>query len=93
MTVPGEVGARRGTPGAAEGSHVGTVVALGELALVEGYGLAGAVVTPAETDADVLRAWSALPRTVTAVVLTPRAAAALGSAVHDVRSPMSVVLP
>ncbi len=46
---------------AAEGSDVGTVVALGELALVEGYGLAGAVVTPAETDDEVLRAWSALP--------------------------------
>ena len=71
----------------------GTVAALGELALVEGYGLAGALVLPAESDVEVLRAWAALPAGVSAVVLTPRAAAVLGPALTTPGAPMGVVMP
>jgi hypothetical protein len=71
----------------------GTVAALGERALIEGYGLAGALVLPAESDADVLRAWAQMPAEVRAVVLTPRAAATLGPALTQPGAPMGVVLP
>ncbi len=71
----------------------GSVAALGEHALVEGYGLAGALVVAADTDAEVRRAWAALPCTVAVVVLTARAGAVLGPALRATRSPMSVVMP
>jgi vacuolar-type H+-ATPase subunit F/Vma7 len=71
----------------------GTVVALGEHALLKGYPLAGAVLAAAETQDDVRRAWAAMPETVGVVILTPSAAEALGVARTDLSSPMSVVLP
>lgn len=71
----------------------GIVAALGERALVEGYGLAGALVLPAESDAEVLRSWAAMPAEVTAVVLTPRAAATLGQVMMAPGAPMGVVMP
>ena len=71
----------------------GQVAALGERSLVEGYGLAGALVLAAESEEQVLRAWAALPPGVCAVVLTPRAAAALGTALSSPGAPMGVVLP
>jgi vacuolar-type H+-ATPase subunit F/Vma7 len=70
-----------------------TVVALGELALLEGYRLAGAGVHAAETDDEVRRAWAALPPSAAVVILTPRAAEALGTSLADPHSPMTVVLP
>jgi vacuolar-type H+-ATPase subunit F/Vma7 len=70
-----------------------TVAALGEQALVEGFGLAGARVYAAENDDDVRRTWAALPGTTGVVVLTRRAALALGETVTDPRSPLTVVLP
>jgi vacuolar-type H+-ATPase subunit F/Vma7 len=71
-----------------------TVVALGEQALLEGFRLAGASVQAAETDDEVRRAWTALPPAAAVVViLTPRAADALGTVLADPRSPMTVVLP
>ena len=71
----------------------GIVAALGERALVEGYGLAGALVLPAESDPEVLRAWAAMPVEVSTVVLTPRAAAALGPELTAPGAPMGVVMP
>lgn len=71
----------------------GTVAALGERALVEGYGLVGAVVLPAETESEVLDAWARMPAGVGAVVLTPRAAAVLGPRVSAPGTPMGVVMP
>lgn len=57
---------------------MGHVVAIGEPELVEGFALAGAtVIAAAEPDA-VRAAWERLPETVTMVVLSPRAAGALG---------------
>lgn len=70
-----------------------SVVALGEQALLAGFRLAGASVNPAETDDEVLRAWTALPSQAVVVILTPRAAAALGAVLADPHSPMTVVLP
>lgn len=70
-----------------------TVVALGEQALLEGFQLAGASVHGAETDDEVRRAWTALPDNAGVVILTPRAAGALGTALTDPNSPMTVVLP
>jgi len=70
-----------------------TVVALGEQALVGGFRLAGAGVRAAETDEEVRRAWAALSSDTAVVILTPRAADALGAVLADPRSPMTVVLP
>lgn len=69
------------------------VAALGEKALLDGFGLAGAAVHAAETDDDVRRAWASLTGRAGAVLLTPRAAAALGPALADPHAPMTAVLP
>ena len=69
------------------------VVALGEKVLLDGFGLAGAAVHAAETDDDVRRVWAGLAGRAGVVVLTPRAAAALGPALADPRAPMVAVLP
>ncbi|HUW78240.1 MAG TPA: hypothetical protein VMV52_05750 [Candidatus Nanopelagicaceae bacterium] len=71
----------------------GTVVALGEEALIKGYSLAGASLAAVDTDDDVRSGWNSLPKTTAVVILTPRAAKALGKALFDLDSPMSVVLP
>ncbi len=55
----------------------GRVAAIGELVRVQGFGLAGALVLPAEEPADVRAAWRSLPADVLAVILTPAAADAL----------------
>jgi len=55
----------------------GTVAAIGEEALVGGFGLAGARVLPAGDPAAVRAAWQDLPPGVALVILTPAAAAAL----------------
>ena len=70
-----------------------TVAALGEQALLEGFRLVGASIYPAETDDEVRRAWTALPGEAAVVILTPRAAGALGAVLADPHSPMTVVLP
>ena len=67
------------------------VAALGEKALLDGFGLAGAAVHAAENDDDVRRIWTTLRAGV--VVLTPRAARALGPALADPHSAMTAVLP
>jgi vacuolar-type H+-ATPase subunit F/Vma7 len=76
---------------------VGAVVALGEAARVAGFALAGARVVPAETPDDVRAAWPALVDTdVAVVVLSPRAAAALGATLDEPPRPglpLTAVLP
>jgi vacuolar-type H+-ATPase subunit F/Vma7 len=54
-----------------------TVAAIGELALVRGFALAGARVLAAEQPAQVRDAWWSLPEEVGLVVLTGPAAQAL----------------
>lgn len=70
-----------------------TVAAVGEPALLEGFKLAGARVYAAETDDDVRSAWTALPKHTGVVLLTRRAAEALGTAVADPNAPLTAVLP
>ncbi len=69
------------------------VAVLGEQVRSQGFGLAGVLVLGAEDDDAVRAAWDALPVDVGVVVLTPRAAAALGAERTSVLNPLSVVLP
>lgn len=72
---------------------MGRVAVIGEQVGVVGYALAGALVLPAEDDAAVLAAWAGLPGDVEVVVLTARAAEALGPArtAHPTR--LTAVVP
>lgn len=73
------------------------VVAIGEEALVGGFALVGVRLVVAETADAARMAWTDLIATAGLVVLTPAAAAAIGSGRfsssqgHD--TPLSVVLP
>lgn len=71
---------------------VGRVAVLGEQTSVAGYALAGAVTLCAEDAQEVLTAWAALPDDIDVVVLTPRAAEALGSARTATMHPLTVVM-
>lgn len=59
---------------------------IGEAPRIQGFGLAGAVILPADTASEVLAAWQSLPADVTVVLLTARAARWLGDPPrpHDV---------
>ena len=70
-----------------------TVAGLGELSRLEVYSLAGVGVLAAETDDDVRLGWQALNPEATIVLLTPKAASALGHRLTEPGAPMSVVLP
>ncbi|MET4061026.1 vacuolar-type H+-ATPase subunit F/Vma7 [Arthrobacter sp. UYP6] len=74
-------------------SSPGIVAALGEPALLAGFGLAGALLYPAAGDAQVRAAWAGLPKTVSVVVLTPSAARALSDELDDPAAPLTAVLP
>jgi len=66
---------------------------IGESARTAGFALAGALVFPAE-DADEARAaWSSLPAEVAVLVLTPRAAAWLGTVPKARRDVLLVLMP
>ena len=71
----------------------GTVAALGNPALLEGYRLAGAALYPAAGAADVRAVWAGLPDSVCVVLLTPDAAAELAAELADPASPLTAVLP
>jgi vacuolar-type H+-ATPase subunit F/Vma7 len=68
---------------------VDTVAVIGEEAVVRGFGLAGALVLPADDPAGTRAAWAALPATVAVVILTPAAAAVLDP---DVEWPLVAVM-
>lgn len=70
-----------------------TVVALGEVAVVGGYGLAGALVHAAETEDEVRHAWTHLPPDVGVVILSARAARTLDALARGPAGPLTVVLP
>lgn len=69
------------------------VVALGEQVLLEGYALAGAEVRIAETDEEVRKVWAEIPGQSSIVLLTQRAARALGPLLADPDSPPTIELP
>jgi len=74
---------------------MGTVAAIGARTDVGGLALAGVDVLVAEDPDDVRRAWRRLPRTVALVILTAKAAEALGAGVPepDPSRPLTVVMP
>lgn len=72
---------------------MGAVVALGEQALISGWGLAGVRLAPAGNAVQARRAWAELEPDVALVVLTPAAAAGLGAVVHSSEGPLTVVMP
>lgn len=74
------------------------IAAIGAEVLVRGYGLAGALVLPADSDDEVRIAWRSLPGDVAVVLLTRSAADALsvpradgGSTAAD--QPLVAVIP
>ncbi|MFI1169353.1 hypothetical protein ACH4UM_38780 [Streptomyces sp. NPDC020801] len=69
-----------------------TVAAIGERVRVRGLALAGVDVHEAEDPRQARAAWSALPADVELVVVTPRAARALGERGGE-GGPLTVVLP
>jgi vacuolar-type H+-ATPase subunit F/Vma7 len=69
------------------------IAALGEEVRVQGYALAGAVVIAADGPEAVRSAWRTLPEDIAVVVLTPAAAAALGTDEGMPDWPLWVVLP
>ncbi|HMA47260.1 MAG TPA: hypothetical protein VKP11_08685 [Frankiaceae bacterium] len=73
--------------GAAHHGWTGRTAALGEAVRIGGYGLAGALLLPADTPVEVRRAWQELPDDVCFVLLTPAAATALGQAVDPGGAP------
>jgi vacuolar-type H+-ATPase subunit F/Vma7 len=69
------------------------VAAIGAPSRVAGFALAGALVFPANDDAQAVAAWQGLPGTVAVVVLTEAAAAALAAAgAFSPGAPLTVVL-
>ncbi|MCI0141696.1 V-type ATP synthase subunit F [Arthrobacter bambusae] len=70
-----------------------SIAAIGEQALLNGFRLAGVSVLACSNDAEILRAWRALPTNTAIVILTPASAHALGPLLAHPRSPMTVVLP
>ncbi|MFE7172932.1 hypothetical protein [Streptomyces sp. NPDC057616] len=69
------------------------VAAIGERQRVVGLATAGVVVLPAEDPEAVLAAWSGLPAEVGLVILTPAAAAVLGSGPLDAQDRLTAVMP
>jgi vacuolar-type H+-ATPase subunit F/Vma7 len=69
---------------------MGRVAAIGESVRVQGLALAGVLVLPGDDADAAVSSWSALPRDVDVVILTARAAEALGT---PAGGPLTVVLP
>ena len=66
---------------------------IGESARTAGFALAGALVFPAENADEAHAAWSSLPADVAVLVLTPHAAAWLGTAPRARRDMLLAVMP
>ena len=69
------------------------VVALGKFADIQGFALGGAVVMPAEDDDTVRAVWDELGDDVAVVIVTARAAAALGPERNSSLRHLMVVIP
>ena len=72
---------------------MGRAAIIGEPLSIYGYGLAGALLCPARTRADVVGAWRDLPADVAVVILTPAAAAWLGEAAATRPDVLTATLP
>lgn len=74
-----------------DGTHPAGIAIIGEGVKVSGFGLAGALVLPADGPEEVWAAWRSLAPEVVIVVLTSRAARTLAA---ERRSwPLTVVMP
>lgn len=73
-------------------SVAGRVAAIGAEVTVQGFGLAGALVLPADGPEQVRAAFRSLPNDVTVVILTRDASAALPE-LAGATLPLTVVLP
>lgn len=69
------------------------VAAIGSFAQIAGFGLAGAVVLPAEDAAGARAAWQSLHDTYAVVILTAAAAGAIGDERAHPAAPLTVVMP
>jgi vacuolar-type H+-ATPase subunit F/Vma7 len=65
---------------------------IGVESTVRGFGLAGALVVPAASPAEVRDAWASLPAEVEVAILTPAAAEALEAGAVP-PGPLRVVMP
>jgi vacuolar-type H+-ATPase subunit F/Vma7 len=72
---------------------VSRIAAIGESGLLDGYGLAGVHVHPAEDAAAVRRAWEELGADVGLLLLTRPAAAALASELSEAHELVWTVVP
>lgn len=72
---------------------MGGVAAVGEQTRVAGFGAAGVLVLVAEDPRSVRAAWRSLPPDVALVIVTPRAAEALGAAALEGMRPLTAVMP
>jgi vacuolar-type H+-ATPase subunit F/Vma7 len=72
---------------------VGRFVVIGETARVTGFALGGASVVCAERPEDVRLAWASLPEDAAVVILTKRAAEALGSTLRADGQALIAVMP
>jgi vacuolar-type H+-ATPase subunit F/Vma7 len=70
----------------------GQVAAIGEEVAVQGFGLAGVLVVPADDPEGVLAAWQSLPAQVVVVILTPAAERAVPQRPAG-ELPLTVVMP
>lgn len=73
------------------GVDAGRIAALGETVRVQGFGLAGVVVLPADGAEEVRAAWRSLPPDVGILILTADAARVLGET--ERARPLIVVMP
>ncbi|HEY6931897.1 MAG TPA: hypothetical protein VI452_00750 [Marmoricola sp.] len=71
---------------------MGSIAVIGAESAVRGFGLAGALVLPAASPAEVRAAWASLPDEVEVAVLTPDAADALAEGPFPLRR-LLVVMP
>lgn len=65
---------------------------IGERVLIEGFGLAGALMCAADEAAAVREAWHALPDDVAVAILTRGAADSLGDEMHSRDWPLVTVM-
>lgn len=75
------------------GTAAQEVVAIGAQPLIAGFALAGVRTCPADDAAEVRAVWGTAAVRAAVVVLTPDAAAALGSDRTSVSAPLTVVMP
>lgn len=72
---------------------MGTVMAIGALVAVQGFGLAGARVSVADNPDAVREAWRTMPDDVAVVILTQDAQNALGDLVYTRSGPFIAITP